>query len=239
MQVNSGGTSNLGPKPVPEQKLDPEPHAQPWARFEETVAHIVRIPLELIQKQIAGAAQDLNRRFEELSSIQRHFEDDVQKRLAQFAAGLVELQDHTDTTSAVAARDLAVALGTRLDVAVEAVKQDVEKAASRLAAQIQQSQELRAAQVQELTSQVASLRDPLGAIKAEVRAMEGRTNARQDDAVASLREAIGKELSESRRSSDADQALARGMTHLRRASYAILALLTVLAAGLLTIAIAG
>jgi hypothetical protein len=73
----------------------------------------------------------------------------------------------------------------RLEVAVEALKQDVGQAASRLAAQIKQSQnELQAAQVRELTSQIAGLGDPLQAVRDEVRAMEERTSTRQDGALA-------------------------------------------------------
>jgi molecular chaperone GrpE (heat shock protein) len=132
---------------------------------------------------------------------------------------------------------LTAALGTRLDVAVEAVKRETDKAVSRLAAQIQQSHdELQAAHVRELTSQIAALGDPLRAIEAEVGTIEERTSQRQEGAIASLREAIGNELSAaSRRSSDADQALARSLTQLRWTSYALLALLTALATALLVI----
>jgi hypothetical protein len=131
------------------------------------------------------------------------------------------------------------ALRVRLEVAVEALKQDVEQATSRLTAQIQQSQnELQAAQVRELTSQIAGLDDPLRAVRDQVQAMEERMTARQNGALANFREEIGQELSAaSRRSGDADQALAGGLTHLRWTSYALLVLLVALAASLLVVAI--
>jgi hypothetical protein len=253
MQDNGGETSNL----APEQTMEPEPDSEPWARFKDTVEQIVRVPLKPIQDQVTDATKDLARRVEDLRNTQRNHDDDAQRRLDQLNAGLMEVQDQARTTSAGAATVLAAhgeaiarladqvdgataALGTRLDVAVEAVKREIERAASKLAAQIQhRHDELHAAQVRELTSQIAALGDPLRAIEAEVRTIEEWASKRQEGAIASLRDAIGKELSAaSRRSSDADQALALRLTHLRRMSYALLALLTVLAACLPAIAIA-
>jgi uncharacterized phage infection (PIP) family protein YhgE len=248
MQDHGEKTSNS------EQTTEPEPDSQPWARFEETVAQIVRVPLELTKQHVTDATQELTRGVKDLSSLQRNFADDLENGLNKLNGGLMDVQEQANATAAGATGDLAVhgeaisrladqvngataAFGTRLDVAVEAVKQEIEKAAYRLAAQIQQSHdELHAAQVRELTSRIAALGHPLQAIEAEVRTTEERTSKRQEGAIASLREAIGKELSAaSQRSSDADQALARSLTHLRRTSYALLALLTALATALLVI----
>ncbi len=252
MQMTNVETQDSGPGPT----VDAEPDSQPWARFEATVVDILRVPLEVIRLQVANAAQDLTDKVQDLSNSHRNFDDEVQRRLKGLSGQLAEIQESAATTSAETAADLAAlrqavdqlagkvasateALRTRLEVAVEALKQDVEQAASRLAAQIQQSQnELHAAHTRELTSQIAGLGDPLRAVRDEVRAMEERANTRQDGALASLREEIGQELrAASRRSSDADQALAGSLTHLRWTSYALLALLIVLAAGLLVVAI--
>jgi uncharacterized protein YoxC len=252
MQVNGGETASPGP----EQAMDSALHEQPWASFEKTVENIVHVPLERVQQKVTGATQDLTRKVEDLLGLQRIFEDDVQRSLSQFSAELAELADRVATTSDGATRDRAalgaavarladqvdgaiVALGARLDSGAGTLKQEIDKAASRLAAQIQQSQtELQAAQMQELASQVGPLGSSLQAIEAQVRAAQELTNSRLDSAVATLRDALGNEVSAaSRQSSDADDALVRSLTRLRRMSYALLALLTVLAAGLLVIAV--
>jgi hypothetical protein len=232
MQLNSGETTSPGP----EQAMDGEPHDQPLARFKETVENIVHVPLERVQQQVTGATQDLTRKVEELLSLHRIFEDDMQRSLSKFStelAGLAvaRLADQVDGA--------VVALGTRLDAAAGTLKQEIDEAASRLAAQIQQSQnELQAAQTQELASQAGPLGSSLRAIEAEVHATQELTNSHLDSAVATLREALGNDVSAAaRQSGDADEALARSLTRLRWTSYALLALLTILAAGLLVIAI--
>jgi chromosome segregation ATPase len=251
MQTTNADTQNAGPGPTANAEQD----SQPWARFEATVVNMLRAPLEVTRQQVAKAAQDLTDKVEDLSNSHRNFEDEAQRRLKGLSGQLAEIQESAATTSAEAAADLAAlrtavdqlaarvddateGLRTRLEVVAEVLKQDVKQAATRLEAQIQQSQnELQAAHARELQGQIAGLGDPLRAIRDEVRAMEERTNTRQDGALASLREEIGQELSAaSGRSSDADQALAGSLIHLRWTSYALLALLIVIA-GLLVIAI--
>jgi uncharacterized phage infection (PIP) family protein YhgE len=254
MQLDTAETSSPEPGPPLEQAVESEPRDQAWGTFEETVKHIVRIPLEEIQQQVTRATQDLTGKVENLSRIQGSFEDDMRGELGELAIGLEELRRQSDTTSDSAARERAelheavtrlterldstvVAMSTRFDAAAEALKQEVEKTASRLSMQIQQSRdELRAAQARELTSQIAGLSGLVHAVQTEVRTMEERTSTRQQSALASMQEAIGQELSvASGRSSDADQAVRRSLAHLRWTSYVLLVLLVTFAAVLIVI----
>src|SRR5262252_2132612 len=160
--MTNADTQNPGPA------LDVEPDSEPWARFEATVVDMVRAPREVIGQQVANVAQDLAGKVQDLSNSQRNFDDEVQRRLKGLSGQLAEIHESADNTPARAAADLAAlrvavdqlagkvdeateALQTRLEGAVEALKQDAEQLASRLAAQIQQSQnELQAAQAREL-----------------------------------------------------------------------------------------
>jgi chromosome segregation ATPase len=251
MQTTNADTQNTGPEPT----ANAEPDSQPWARFEGTVVNMVSVPLEMTRQHVAKAAQDISDKVEDLSNSHRNLEDEAQRRLKGLSGQLAEIQESAATASAEATAGLAAlrvavdqlagrvddateTLRTRLEVAAEALRQDVEQAATRLEAQIQQSRnELQAAHAREIQSQIARLGDPLQAVRDEVRAMEERANTRQDGALASLREEIGQELSAAaRQSSDADQSLAGSLTHLRRISYALLALFIGIA-GLLVVAI--
>jgi hypothetical protein len=256
MPLDTAEASSPEQGPPREPVIESEPHDQAWARFEETVAHIASVPLEQVQQRIKEATQDLTGKVEDLSRIQRSFEDDVHRELRKLAAALEDLQLHSETTSDTAARERAelheavarlaervdstvAAMSTRLDVAAGSLKQEAGMVASRLSAQIQQSRDkLYEAQGRDLAGHIAGVSGLLHAIQTEVRTMEEQTNTRQEAAIASLREAFGEELgAASRRSSDADQALGRSLAHLRWTSYMLLALLIAFSAALLVITV--
>jgi uncharacterized phage infection (PIP) family protein YhgE len=224
----------------------------PWARFDDVVARIVDRPLRQVQEQVTHATRDLGERVDKLDGALTGIQDaleDAHQRLRQVAA---ELEAHMTATAVgeqvrtehderitqdlAALRETTGLLTTQLDTAIAGLEQAV----STVSTQVLQTRDLlRAEQVNELAAQTTALSGTVRALHADTEASRERVDARMEAAIADLRDTIGKELAAAfQRSGQASDAVAARLIRLRLTSYAILAVLIILAVGYLATTLA-
>lgn len=224
----------------------------PWARFDVVVAHLINKPLDRVQEQVAAAAKGLGERVDTMEDTLAGIQDaleEVNRRLQQVAselgphvkAAVADEQVRSEHRERIA-RDLA-SLGEtsgQLATQVAAATLGLERAVSRLSAQLLHAQDLlKAQQVKELAAQTAVLSETLKAFRADAEASREREVARIEAAVADLRDSLGKELAAlSHQSGQAGDALAARLKRLRLTSYAILAVLVIVGAAYLAVTLA-